>query len=203
MIFVGNYCTLEPLVATKHLDDLWKEAGMHEDIWKYKLIDFKEKQGFAKFLTECEQHKTRQFFTIIVGKIAVGALALMDISEEHKRLEIGAIFFGKSIQKTRIGTEAVYLLLKHSFESLNLNRVEWHCNKLNEASKKSALRFGFIYEGMLRSHMISKNTIRDTLVFSIIKEEWQGIKTAFEKWLLSTNFDENGIERAKFRSFLN
>lgn len=207
MIFVGNYCRLEPLNATKHLDDLWEEAGRHEDVWKYihlpsiTSFGFKEKQEFAEFLKQCEQHPSRTFFAVMVGEKALGGLALMDASEEHKRLETGAIFFGKSMQKTRIGTESIYLLLKHSFESLNLNRVEWRCNKLNEASKKSALRFGFVYEGMLRSHMISKNTIRDTLVYSIIKEEWEDIKTALEKWLSASNFDENGGEIVKLKDF--
>jgi RimJ/RimL family protein N-acetyltransferase len=46
------------------------------------------------------------------------------------------------MQKTRVGTEAVYLLLKHTVEDLQFNRAEWRCNKL----KQSALRFRLTFE---------------------------------------------------------
>jgi hypothetical protein len=106
------------------------------------------------------------------------------------------------MQKTRVGTEAVYFLLKHTFEDLQFNRAEWRCNKLNEASKKSALSFSFTFEGCLRNYMETKGTIRDTLVFSVIKDEWEEIKKALENWLLPNNFDVDGNEKVKLQNFL-
>jgi RimJ/RimL family protein N-acetyltransferase len=199
MILNGKYCYLELLDAQKSQDDLWEEIGKHDDIWEYTLThSFQNKEDFTTFLKSCETHPSRTYFAIISNNKTVGILSQMDVSKEHKRLEIGGIAFGKSMQKTRVGTEAIYLILKYSFEDLTCNRVEWRCNKLNKPSEKSAARFGFIYEGMLRSHMETKGKIRDTLVFSIIKDEWSLRKRTFENWLSPLNFDENGKEKVKF-----
>ncbi|KAL4984090.1 acyl-CoA N-acyltransferase [Aspergillus falconensis] len=132
---------------------------------------------------------------------AVGYLAVMSIFPEHRRLEIGHVIFTKALQRTTGATEAVYLLLRHAIEELGYRRVEWKCNALNEGSKRAALRLGFKFEGIFRQHMVVKGRNRDTAWFSIVREEWTGLKKALEGWLDEENFDENGAQRRRLEEF--
>ncbi|KAL6233609.1 hypothetical protein BDW75DRAFT_184695 [Aspergillus navahoensis] len=148
------------------------------------------------------------FFAIIdsrpsrptTGK-AIGYIALMSISPEHRRIEIGHVIFTKVLQRTTGATEAVYLLLRHAIEELGYRRVEWKCNALNEGSRRAALRLGFQFEGVFRQHMVVKGRNRDTAWFSIVREEWMGLKKAFEGWLDEGNFDANGAQRTRLEEF--
>ncbi|KAL4912960.1 acyl-CoA N-acyltransferase [Aspergillus aurantiobrunneus] len=123
---------------------------------------------------------------------AVGYIALMSISPEHRRLEIGHVILSRLLQRTTGATEAVYLLLRYSIEDLGYRRVEWKCNALNEASRRAALRLGFQFEGVFRQHLVVKGRNRDTAWFSIVREEWEGLKEGLEGWLGEGNFDDEG-----------
>ncbi|KAL4994214.1 acyl-CoA N-acyltransferase, partial [Aspergillus recurvatus] len=132
---------------------------------------------------------------------AIGYIAFMSISPEHRRIEIGHVIFTKALQRTTGATEAVYLLLRHAIEELGYRRVEWKCNALNEGSRRAALRLGFQFEGVFRQHMVVKGRNRDTAWFSIVREEWMGLKKALEGWLDERNFDENGAQRTRLEEF--
>jgi RimJ/RimL family protein N-acetyltransferase len=67
------------------------------------------------------------------------------------------------------------------FEKLTLNRVELITDYLNTTSRNSILRLGAKEEGILRSHMVMPNgRIRDSVLYSIVKHEWPGIKQHLE-----------------------
>jgi hypothetical protein len=63
------------------------------------------------------------------------------------------------------------------------------------------LRFGHVFEGVFRQHMIVKGKNRDTAWFSIIDGEWSGIKGALLKWMDDSNFDENGKQKLRLEEF--
>ena len=86
---------------------------------------------------------------------------------------------------------------------MNIKRVEWRCNSLNEPSKKATERLGFTFEGKLRCHMISKGMERDTLIFSMLQKEWISIKKGFEDWLSDSNFQEGGVQKEKLQYYIN
>ena len=81
------------------------------------------------------------------------------------------------------------------FETLGYRRYEWKCNALNAPSRRAALRLGFVFEGILRQHMIAKGRNRDTAYYSMLDGEWPRCRAAFERWLAPDNFDGNGRQR--------
>ncbi len=84
---------------------------------------------------------------------------------------------GKTWQRSRVNTEATLLMLTHAFESLELNRVELLPDYLNNALRQAILRLGAKEEGILRSHMVMPDgRIRDSVIYSITKSEWPGVK---------------------------
>jgi RimJ/RimL family protein N-acetyltransferase len=110
------------------------------------------------------------------GKV-VGSSRYMRASPPNKRVEIGFSFIAKSHQKTHINTEAKLLMLKHAFENLKVNRVEFVTDFLNQNSRNAILRLGAKQEGILRNHMVmADGRIRDSVVFTIISNEWPGVK---------------------------
>src|SRR6516225_5024764 len=68
-------------------------------------------------------------------------------------------------------------------------------NVLYAASRSAALRYGFVYEGTFRQHMITKSRSRDTAYYSMLDSEWPARKAAFERWLAPENFDAQGRQR--------
>lgn len=110
------------------------------------------------------------------GRIA-GSSRFMRASPEDKRVEIGFTFLGASWQKTAINTEAKLLMLTHAFEDLGMNRVELLTDYLNSNSRRAISRLGAKEEGVLRSHRIMPDgRVRDSVIYSILKHEWPGIK---------------------------
>jgi RimJ/RimL family protein N-acetyltransferase len=119
----------------------------------------------------------------------------MEIRPEQGVFEVGWITYSPALQRTRVATEAIYLVGDYGF-SLGYRRYEWKCNNLNEPSKRAALRFGFQYEGLFRQHMVVKGANRDTAWFSIIDSEWPARARAFQAWLAPDNFDARGQQKA-------
>ncbi len=118
----------------------------------------------------------------------------MRITPEHGVIEIGGIYWGPAIARTRIATEALFLHARYVFDDLGYRRFEWKCNDLNAPSKAAALRFGFTFEGVFRQHMIVKGANRDTAWFSMLDSEWPAIRARFERWLNPANFDADGSQ---------
>lgn len=73
-------------------------------------------------------------------------------------------------------------MLEHAFEAMEMNRVEIKTDVLNERSRRAILGLGAKEEGIFRSHMVTDTgRIRDTIYFSIIKEEWPEVKEGLRK----------------------
>ena len=115
----------------------------------------------------------------------VGIVALIAIAPTHGRAEITHVWFTPSVHKTRINTESQFLLLSHLFERHHYRRVEWKCDSLNHASRTTATRMGFTFEGRFRQHFFVKGRNRDTDWFSMLDKEWLQRQANFERWLYS------------------
>ena len=118
-------------------------------------------------------------FVIIrkASAVVVGTTRFYDIRPADRRVAIGYTWLALSAQRTAVNTESKLLLLTHAFEQWRCNRVELITDVLNEQSRAAILRLGAKQEGILRKHIIlPSGRIRDSVVFSIIDEEWPGVK---------------------------
>jgi RimJ/RimL family protein N-acetyltransferase len=103
----------------------------------------------------------------------------------NHRLEIGATWYRKSVQRTELNTRCKLLLLTHAFEALNCIAVEFRTHFFNQQSRRGIERLGAKLDGILRNHQIASNgTLRDTCVYSIIASEWPTVR-AHLAWELS------------------
>ena len=130
----------------------------------------------------------------------MGTLALMRIDPKNRVIEVGWVNYSPTLQRTRMATEAQYLLAKYVFETLQYRRYEWKCDSLNAPSRRAAERLGFVYEGMFRQAVVYKGRSRDTAWFAMLDKEWEGNKRALEQWLSPDNFDSQGKQRQSLRA---
>ena len=81
------------------------------------------------------------------------------------------------MHRTGLNTEAKLLLLGHAFESLGCIAVALETSWFNHASRAAIERLGARQDGVLRNHRRhSDGTVRDTVVFSILDNEWPAVK---------------------------
>ncbi len=107
----------------------------------------------------------------------VGTTRFYEIRPKDRAVAIGYTWLAKSAQRTAVNTESKLLLLAHAFEQWRCNRVELITDVLNEQSRAAILRLGAKQEGILRKHLIlPSGRVRDSVIFSIIKEEWPEVK---------------------------
>ena len=91
-----------------------------------------------------------------------------------------------------MATEAMYLMMRRAFDELCYRRCEWKCDSLNAASRKTALRLGFNFEGIFRQALVYKGRNRDTAWYSVLDKNWPELKKSFELWLRPENFNSQG-----------
>ncbi|HPH84141.1 MAG TPA: GNAT family protein [Ferruginibacter sp.] len=185
--FTGNDYTLEnerarlePL-AENHFTELLPIA-MEREIWEFTAADVKNEDDFRRYFNQAlaERQSGVSYPFAIYDKQAgryAGCTRYGNITMPHKRVEIGWTWYAPSLQRTGINKACKFLLLQFGFETLDLNRIELKTSLLNLKSQGAMLKIGAVKEGILRRHMIAENgSIRDTVYFSFIKEEWPGIK---------------------------
>ena len=194
---VGRFIRLEKLDPRRDREDLWDVfQGPNADptLWDYLAYGpFTEREDFDHWLDSNAASSDPLFYSVIdlASGQTQGILSLMSIVPDQGRIEIGHIAFGAAMQRTPKGTEAVYLLSKLGF-ALGNRRLEWKCNNANDRSKRAAERFGFVFEGVFRNHMVVKDRNRDTAWYSITDAEWPAVAVGFERWLSEENQQPQG-----------
>jgi len=197
VVLEGRDVDVVPLEPA-HGDALFESTAGRDNLWTYMFDGpFPDRAAFDAALRRWADSKDPFFFAIVdrASGQALGRAALMRIEPAHRVIEVGGILYSPRLQRTRGATEAMYLLARYVFEELGYRRYEWKCNALNAASRTSAVRLGFTFEGIFRQHMIVKGRSRDTAWYAMLDAEWPARKTRFERWLSPENFDAAGRQR--------
>jgi len=207
VVLDGRFCRLEPLDQVRHGDQLFA-ASTPADAANRFLYLFEEppqnRVEFQVWLDNAALSTDPLFFAVIdkrTGRVE-GRQTLMRIDPPNRVIEIGSIYWGPAIARTEVTTEANFLFAKYAFDALGYRRFEWKCNALNAPSRAAAERLGFTYEGHFRRAVVIKGRIRDTTWYSMISEEWPGIKRAYEGWLSPDNFDPQGRQKKRLADFM-
>ena len=191
----GELVRLEPVDVARHAGQLFAAQSSAPELWEYLPYGpFANETAFRVWLTERAATSDPLFYAIIERKSgrALGMASLLRIEQGHGVIEVGHIWYSPALQRTRLGTDAMYVMARHVFDDLGYRRYEWKCNALNEPSRRAAVRLGFTFEGVFRQHMVIKGENRDTAWYSMLDGEWPAAKAAFEAWLRPDNFDADG-----------
>lgn len=202
--FDGRYARLEPL-GLQHAEHLFAACAGADQASRFDylpdappaLVD-----DIRVWIDAVSKSDDPLFFAVIDRESGrcEGRQALMRVVPEHGVIELGSIYWGPAIARSRVATEAFYLHARYVFDTLGYRRFEWKCNDRNAPSKRAATRFGFTFEGVFRQHMWVKGASRDSAWYSIIDREWPAIRTEFERWLAPGNFDAAGRQRSRLEA---
>ncbi|MDR5833514.1 GNAT family N-acetyltransferase [Caballeronia sp. LZ034LL] len=111
----------------------------------------------------------------------VGSTRFWKIDRVNRKCEIGSTWLAASAQRTGINIEAKLLMLTHAFEVMQCVRVQFTTDELNEKSRAAILGIGAQQEGIVRHERIMPDgRKRNSVRFSIIDDEWAGVKAMLE-----------------------
>lgn len=200
IVLEGQYVRIEP-VGPQHAADLFAISEGEEAAERYRWLPTNPPANLADiedWIASVQDLPER--YVAVIDKAtdrAVGRQAWLRIFPHNASIEIGGVYWGLPMARSRLATEALYLFARHALDDLGYRRFEWKCNNRNTPSKSAATRFGFQYEGLFRQDMIVKGESRDTAWFSIINGEWPALRAEYERWLAPDNFDDEGRQKSK------
>ncbi len=174
----GQSVYLQPLLLSDK--EILRPLARDERIWEFTktlLIDDHFDLQFDDYFSLAMRPPETGNQAFVIRSVSDGAVIGMTrtfmIEPKERRLEIGHTWYIPSVWGMVYNKECKLLLLQYIFETLKFNRVEFKVAHQNIRSQRAVEKIGGVKEGVLRKHAIRNDgSRRDTVVFSIIDEEW-------------------------------
>jgi len=166
---------------TSHIGGL-KKVAIDEKIWEhlpYNIYSEKDFDDYVSLIKDRIEKGTQYFLTIIdkQSEEILGSTGFLNIDEINKKLEIGGTWLTPKVWGTKVNLETKFLLLNFCFSETEIVRIEFRTREKNIRSQKAIEKIGGIKEGLLRLDKINDDgTFRNTILYSIIRPEWQDLK---------------------------
>ena len=173
--------------------EAFRRIMFEKETWEFYTEQYSDEFGLQEFVGQAIadfQSKTRCPFAVIERKKrqVIGSTSFGNISSRDKRIEIGWTWLCKDSRGRGANRHAKFLLLEYAFEVLQYQRVEFKTDVLNQAARKALLKIGAVEEGILRSHtQMHSNRRRDTIYYSILRDEWPKVRDEHFEGITSTN----------------
>ncbi len=123
------------------------------------------------FIKKCRSAKPQDTFAITYKDEFVGTIGLMFKNDIYKYTAEVGYWLGEPFWGKGITTTALKLLIRHSFEDLQLKRLVAFTVEYNKASAKVLEKSGFVKEGILRKHSYKNKQFWDEYVFGLVNED--------------------------------
>jgi diamine N-acetyltransferase len=102
----------------------------------------------------------------------IGGAGFNEVDLRIRKALLG-ISIGEAADRDRgYGTDAMYTLLRHGFETLNLNRIYLYVFEYNLRALHVYKKIGFVEEGRLRQDRYYAGDYHDTIILGILRGEW-------------------------------
>lgn len=186
-LLANEIVTLRPLVEAD-APRLY-EVGADPEIWRYMPVKIASEDDMAVWVRAAvAEMKAERAMVYTITETAtnqlLGCTRLFDFSAIHRHVEIGFTWLTPRVWRSAVNTNCKYLLLRESFESLGLVRVQLKTDRRNVRSQRAIERIGGVYEGTLRRHwVLPDGHIRDSVYYSILDLEWPDVKARLEGML--------------------
>jgi RimJ/RimL family protein N-acetyltransferase len=173
-----NGVRLEPL-AQAHANGL-RAAAQDGELWKLRVTSVPEPHLVEAYIDTALGMRNRLAFAVIdiSSGAVIGTTSYHDIVPEVDRVEIGWTWYAKSRQRSHVNTSCKLLLLSHAFDTLGCAVVGLRTHNFNHASQAAIERLGAKKDGVMRHTTLRRDgTVRDTVLYSIVRGEWPEIKS--------------------------
>jgi len=157
-------------------DEEWREplkAACAEDgeIWQIYANNFGP-DGFDDSIALYRSTGRNRTFVLFEGDELAGMSSYLGIDEGRGVLEIGGTYYRPRFRGTGFNRRVKDMMLRRAFDC-DFRRVEFRVDERNLRSQAAMTKLGAIREGVMRADRITwTGHVRDTVLFSILKEEW-------------------------------
>lgn len=149
------------------------------DTWKFSLISAKGEEGMKSYISKTLIAKAegKEYPFIVFDKQTnkyAGSTRFYDIQPDFQTLQLGYTWYGEKFRGTGLNKHCKFLLLQFAFENLGAERLEFRADARNDKSITAMKSIGCKPEGILRNHLpMPEGGRRDSIILSILKEEWE------------------------------
>ncbi|HDS1595766.1 TPA: GNAT family N-acetyltransferase [Stenotrophomonas maltophilia] len=175
----GQHVTLQPL-QLEHVPGLRAalEGSGLDQLWYTQVPSPQRAEAYVQAALQAQaEGKVLPFVICDAAGDIIGSTRFYDMDASVPRLSLGYTWYTPRVQRTGANTEAKLLLLQHAFEAMGCISVVLETSWFNVTSRTAIARLGAKQDGVLRNHKRhADGTPRDTVIFSIIDAEWQGVK---------------------------
>ena len=167
---------LEPF-EERHREALKAACAQDADIWSIYAISYDPDHFDASF-DALRARTNGRGFAIFSGDRLVGMSCYIGIDESRGVLEIGNTYYIPEMRGTGFNFRVKDLMMRRAIDC-GFRRVEFRVDSRNKRSQAAMAKIGGVREGVLRADRITwTGHVRDTVLFSILAEEWHGAAEA-------------------------
>ncbi|MDA3861807.1 MAG: GNAT family protein [Melioribacteraceae bacterium] len=172
--FEGNNVYLRPYCEASDLDLFHlgeNNAEVRDSLFLHSpLTKINAKEKITEWISKIEN----KIFTICESEtnIPIGITGLFRIDHISRSATFYIAIYNPLFWSKGYGKETTKLVLKYSFDVLNLNRIQLHVASSNIKGIKAYKNAGFLVEGTLREAMYHNNEYVDFYVMGILRKEF-------------------------------
>jgi RimJ/RimL family protein N-acetyltransferase len=179
-VLQDEHVLLRPITAGDRTAQ--RAIALDESIWRYFVTLIRDEADFDSFFDAglADQAAGRRVVFHIIDLAtgqAAGSMSYGNLAPHDQRLEIGWSWLGAAFRGKGINRWAKFLMLRHAFEDLAVERVEFKTDVLNLQARQALRKIGATEEGVLRSYNpMPGGRRRDAIYYSVLRGEWPAVK---------------------------
>jgi RimJ/RimL family protein N-acetyltransferase len=180
----GNGVRLEPMTIG-HAEAL-EGAAADGALWELWFTTVPEPGAMGAYIEhaltgQIEGHRLPWAVRDLSSDRIVGSTSYHDILPAIDRVEVGWTWYAQSVQRSHVNTACKLLLLSHAFDALGCRVVGLRTDSFNVASQRAIEAIGAKKDGVIRRSQARRDgTARDTVMYSILAEEWRDVRRHLE-----------------------
>lgn len=176
-VMEDRHVRLEPM-SEVHREDLRAACAADPDTWNrlypFSMLGAEFDVGWARMYVNPAPEWIP--FAVMTEGRCQGCSSYLAVDPVNATVEIGATYYGPALRGGAVNPAAKRLLMTHAFEA-GARRVQYKVDAINARSRAAVTKLGAVEEGILRADRVTwTGRIRDTVVFSILADEWPAVR---------------------------
>jgi [ribosomal protein S5]-alanine N-acetyltransferase len=136
-----------------------------ESRWKYQTRD--SVLDYIRYINKSENDVLFGMF-LLNDKKHIGNIKIGSINWVHRNADVGLLIGDRNAWGKGYGTDAIRLVTKYAFESLNLHKLIAGIYRGNEGSYKAFIKAGWSDIGIMKEHRFFEGKYVDEYLVEII-----------------------------------
>jgi RimJ/RimL family protein N-acetyltransferase len=168
----GDGCTAFPF-AEEHRGALKAACAEDTHIWSIYSVSC-DPDHFDDTMDDLLARPDAETFVLYDGDTLAGMSSFLRIDRRHEGLEVGFTYYRPHLRGTGLNRRIKDMMICRAIAA-GFRRIEFRVDTRNLRSQAAMAKLGAVREGVRRADTITwTGHVRDTVMFSILRDEWQG-----------------------------